>query len=77
MICSIQVLRANFLAILTAMEDGIAIFHISYVNKSQQGCHAIEWANDELTLLQVFLGPIEGGHWTLVVVDGNVKTIMS
>lgn len=39
------------------------------------GEHTIDWENGRLILAQIFRGPVEGGHWSLLVVDRTLHLL--
>jgi hypothetical protein len=50
---------------------GFASF-VKVLTSMQTGDHIIDWEDDPLIFLQIFLGHPECGHWALVVVDRTV-----
>jgi len=48
--------------------------HISQLNKRGLGSNFIDWDNDPVIMFQIFLGPLEGGHWTLLICDRTRST---
>jgi len=53
-------------------QHGIANFweiHMQQMNRRALGSNFIDWQNDPVIIIPIFLGPREAGHWTLLICD--------